>query len=161
MNCGWKRTPDGFRFDVKAFSLLTGHPTRPEALPAICATGVPARGRARTTGTAGRGLEGRFAEARSTPCARPDGWVAVLFQFHPAVGSPPSARRTAPRGAARKRARAGRSPLEFRHPSWWHVAEHADETRSADLPGQCGASAPTWRQGLTASAARVPSPAPP
>ncbi|GAA1200145.1 DUF72 domain-containing protein [Streptomyces hebeiensis] len=29
-----ERTPPGFRFDVKAFSLLTGHPTRPEALPA-------------------------------------------------------------------------------------------------------------------------------
>jgi uncharacterized protein YecE (DUF72 family) len=26
------RTPDGFRFDVKAFSLLTQHPTRPTAL---------------------------------------------------------------------------------------------------------------------------------
>src|SRR5438105_3119663 len=27
-----ERTPDGFRFDVKAFSLLTGHPTRPASL---------------------------------------------------------------------------------------------------------------------------------
>ena len=27
-----QRTPDGFRFDVKAYSLLTGHPTRPESL---------------------------------------------------------------------------------------------------------------------------------
>jgi uncharacterized protein YecE (DUF72 family) len=26
------RTPDGFRFDIKAFSLLTQHPTRPSAL---------------------------------------------------------------------------------------------------------------------------------
>lgn len=30
---GWaERTPPGFRFDVKAFSLLTGHPTKPEAV---------------------------------------------------------------------------------------------------------------------------------
>ncbi|GAA0386603.1 DUF72 domain-containing protein [Microbispora corallina] len=29
-----ERTPPGFVFDVKAFSLLTGHPTRPRALPA-------------------------------------------------------------------------------------------------------------------------------
>jgi uncharacterized protein YecE (DUF72 family) len=29
-----ERTPDGFVFDVKAFSLLTGHPTRTGALPA-------------------------------------------------------------------------------------------------------------------------------
>ncbi len=27
-----ERTPDGFRFDVKAYSLLTGHPTRPKSL---------------------------------------------------------------------------------------------------------------------------------
>ena len=27
-----ERTPDGFRFDVKAYSLLTGHPTRPNSL---------------------------------------------------------------------------------------------------------------------------------
>src|ERR1700722_3018362 len=26
------RTPDGFRFDVKAYSLLTGHPTKPQSL---------------------------------------------------------------------------------------------------------------------------------
>jgi uncharacterized protein YecE (DUF72 family) len=26
------RTPDGFRFDVKAYSLLTGHPTKPRSL---------------------------------------------------------------------------------------------------------------------------------
>ena len=27
-----ERTPDGFRFDVKAYSLLTGQPTRPKSL---------------------------------------------------------------------------------------------------------------------------------
>ncbi len=27
-----QRTPDGFRFDAKAYSLLTGHPTRPQSL---------------------------------------------------------------------------------------------------------------------------------
>src|SRR5689334_13459745 len=27
-----QRTPDGFRFDVKAYSLLTGHPTKPRSL---------------------------------------------------------------------------------------------------------------------------------
>jgi len=27
-----ERTPDGFRFDVKAYSLLTGHPTKPRSL---------------------------------------------------------------------------------------------------------------------------------
>ena len=27
-----ERVPSGFRFDVKAYSLLTGHPTRPRSL---------------------------------------------------------------------------------------------------------------------------------
>src|SRR5436305_228931 len=27
-----ERTPEGFRFDVKAYSLFTGHPTRPRSL---------------------------------------------------------------------------------------------------------------------------------
>ena len=27
-----QRTPEGFRFDVKAYSLLTGHPTKPQSL---------------------------------------------------------------------------------------------------------------------------------
>ncbi len=27
-----RRTPEGFRFDVKAYSLLTGHPTRPKSI---------------------------------------------------------------------------------------------------------------------------------
>ena len=42
-----ERTPAGFRFDVKAYSLLTGHPTRPRSLcrcaaRASCSTRAPA-----------------------------------------------------------------------------------------------------------------------
>jgi uncharacterized protein YecE (DUF72 family) len=36
-----ERTPPGFVFDVKAFSLLTGHPTRPEVLPRDLAAELP------------------------------------------------------------------------------------------------------------------------
>ena len=38
-----ERTPDGFRFDVKAYSLLTGHPTSPRAYGRICAKSSPRR----------------------------------------------------------------------------------------------------------------------
>jgi uncharacterized protein YecE (DUF72 family) len=37
-----ERTPDGFRFDVKAYSLLTGHPTRPRSLWADLREQLPA-----------------------------------------------------------------------------------------------------------------------
>jgi uncharacterized protein YecE (DUF72 family) len=39
------RTPDGFTFNVKAFSLLTQHPTRIAALPADLREGVPDNGK--------------------------------------------------------------------------------------------------------------------
>ena len=37
-----ERTPDAFRFDVKAYSLLTGHPTRPQSLWADLREQLPA-----------------------------------------------------------------------------------------------------------------------
>ncbi len=37
-----ERTPEGFRFDVKAYSLLTGHPTRPRSLWADLRRELPA-----------------------------------------------------------------------------------------------------------------------
>ncbi len=36
-----QRTPEGFRFDVKAYSLLTGHPTRPQSLWADLRSELP------------------------------------------------------------------------------------------------------------------------
>jgi uncharacterized protein YecE (DUF72 family) len=36
------RTPPGFRFDVKSFSLFTQHPTNPRALPPEIREGIPA-----------------------------------------------------------------------------------------------------------------------
>jgi uncharacterized protein YecE (DUF72 family) len=39
------RTPQDFRFDVKAYSLLTGHPTRPDSLWADLAEQLPAEHR--------------------------------------------------------------------------------------------------------------------
>lgn len=42
-----ERTPQGFRFDVKAYSLLTQHPTRPGSLWADVAAQLPAEQRAK------------------------------------------------------------------------------------------------------------------
>lgn len=37
-----QRTPDGFRFDIKAYSLLTHHPTKPDSLWPDVAADIPA-----------------------------------------------------------------------------------------------------------------------
>lgn len=36
-----ERTPEGFRFDVKAHALMTGHPTEPRRLPAVLRQALP------------------------------------------------------------------------------------------------------------------------
>jgi uncharacterized protein YecE (DUF72 family) len=108
-----ERTPDGFVFDVKAFSLLTGHPTRDGALPADL------RGRI------GRGVPdaglldevwARFASALE-PLRRTDRLGTVLFQFPPWF-APELRSATFLRECA---ARTAGWPLavEFRHPGWW------------------------------------------
>ncbi|WP_077799320.1 DUF72 domain-containing protein [Streptomyces sp. JHA26] len=123
-----ERTPDGFRFDVKAFSLLTGHPTRPEALPADL-RGAAGTGPLRR-GQADEGLLdevwGRFTDAVE-PLREAGRLGAVLFQFPPwfAPGDPAEA---ALEACAR---RAGEWPLavEFRHPDWW-APHRADATHA-------------------------------
>ncbi len=100
-----ERTPDGFRFDVKAFSLLTGHPTRSEALPPDLRDRTPARG------TADPALLdevwGRFAEAID-PLRTAGRLGAVLFQFPPWFT--PALRPNASWRTPRNASRAGRSP---------------------------------------------------
>lgn len=105
-----ERTPPDFRFDVKAFSLLTGHPTRKAALPADL-----------------RGYETGDPELldevwhRFGAALRPLGEAgrlgAVLFQFPPWF-APGAGAETV---LHRIRKRAPRWPLavEFRHPDWW------------------------------------------
>ncbi|MFI1422100.1 DUF72 domain-containing protein [Streptomyces sp. NPDC020731] len=135
-----ERTPDGFRFDVKAFSLLTGHPTRPEALPADL----------RDRPVDGALLDevwGRFTEAVE-PLREAGRLGAVLFQFPPrfAPGAP------AERALEECARRAAGWPLavEFRHPAWWE-AERAGDTLA--LLSGLGATAVgvDMAQGLTGS----------
>ncbi|MFF9102407.1 DUF72 domain-containing protein [Streptomyces rubrogriseus] len=120
-----ERTPDGFRFDVKAFSLLTGHPTRPEALPADLRGADPGPLR---RGRASEGLLdevwGRFAEGVE-PLRKAGRLGTVLFQFPPwfAPGDPAEATLE----ACALRTEGWPLAVEFRHPGWWEP-ERAEAT---------------------------------
>jgi uncharacterized protein YecE (DUF72 family) len=103
------RTPAGFRFDVKAFSLLTGHPTRPAALPADL------RGRRRDEGLLAE-VWARYAEAVD-PLRNSGRLGTLLFQYPPSLTPGPDAEAVV--RAARERARDWPFAVEFRHPAWW------------------------------------------
>ncbi|MFI5569129.1 DUF72 domain-containing protein [Streptomyces sp. NPDC051740] len=112
-----ERTPDGFRFDVKAFSLLTGHPTRPQALPADL----------RDRPVDGALLDevwGRFAEAVG-PLREAGRLGAVLFQFPPRFAPGTRAERTLEECA--ERTAGWPLAVEFRHPGWWK-ADRVEDT---------------------------------
>ncbi|MFC8369052.1 MULTISPECIES: DUF72 domain-containing protein [unclassified Streptomyces] len=135
-----ERTPDGFRFDVKAFSLLTGHPTRPEALPADL----------RNRPVDGALLDevwGRFAEAVG-PLREAGRLGAVLFQFPPRFAPGAQAERTLEECA--RRTAGWPLAVEFRHPGWWEAGQ-AEDTLA--LLSGLGATAVgvDMAQGLTGS----------
>ncbi|RNG28917.1 DUF72 domain-containing protein [Streptomyces botrytidirepellens] len=122
-----ERTPDGFRFDVKAFSLLTGHPTAPNALPADLRPALPGRRHEADAGLLDEVWQ-RFTGALE-PLRSAGRLGALLFQFPPwfAPGDPRAkaflvqcARRTAGWPVA----------VEFRHPGWWSNDERP-ETEAA------------------------------
>ncbi|MEU9035137.1 DUF72 domain-containing protein [Streptomyces sp. NPDC048352] len=105
-----ERTPPGFRFDVKAFSLLTGHPTRKAALPADL------RGHDLRDPELLDEVWHRFGAALR-PLAEAGRLGAVLFQFPP--GFVPGARAETVLHHIRKRAHRWPVAVEFRHPDWW------------------------------------------
>ena len=88
-----ERTPDGFVFDVKAFSLLTGHPTREAAMP--------------------DGLRPELREAGRLG--------SVLFQFPPWFR--PGQRAEAFLRECAERTEGRPVAVEFRHPSWWEPGQ--------------------------------------
>ncbi|MFE9120690.1 DUF72 domain-containing protein [Streptomyces sp. NPDC007172] len=119
------RTPEGFRFDVKAFSLLTGHPTRPEALPADLRPAL-ARHREPTGVDPGLLTEvwNRYSAALE-PLRAAGRLGTLVFQFP---------RRFVPGKHAveflrrcRERAAGWPTAVEFRHPDWWRE-DHIDTT---------------------------------
>ncbi|MFI9150349.1 DUF72 domain-containing protein [Streptomyces sp. NPDC053367] len=108
-----ERTPDGFVFDVKAFSLLTGHPTRSAAMP----EGLPAD--ARDPGVLDE-VWSRFTAAL-TPLRRAGRLGSVLLQFPPWFR--PGARAETVLEQTARRCRGWPLAVEFRHASWWREGQ--------------------------------------
>ncbi|GAA2084745.1 DUF72 domain-containing protein [Streptomyces albiaxialis] len=114
-----ERTPEGFVFDVKAFSLLTGHPTRSGVMP----DGVPA-----DAGDPGVLDEvwGRFV-AGIRPLAAGGRLGCVLFQFPPWFR--PGARAERFLEGVARRGEGWPLAVEFRDPGWWREGQ-AEATRA-------------------------------
>jgi uncharacterized protein YecE (DUF72 family) len=121
-----ERTPDGFTFDVKVFSLLTGHPTRPEALPAELRHLLPRR--IRPGDVDDRLLDEiwqRFSGAL-LPLRAAGRLGTLLFQFPPAFA--PGAAATRFLLGCVERAQGWPLAVEFRHPLWWQDEHRAVTT---------------------------------
>ncbi|WP_394436859.1 DUF72 domain-containing protein [Streptomyces sp. SGAir0957] len=135
-----ERTPDGFTFDVKAFSLLTGHPTRAAVMP----DGLPP-----DAGDDGvlDAVWARFAEA-VTPLRQSGRLGSVLFQFPPWLRPGERADRVLARTA--RRTAGWPVAVEFRHPDWWRAGRAEDTcARLANLG--MAAVAVDMAQGLPSS----------
>lgn len=120
------RTPDGFRFNVKAFSLLTGHPTPPSALPAELRPALAGqRGRGGTDPGLLDEVWDRFSGALE-PLRRADRLGTLLFQFprQLAPGRPAAAFLR----QCRERTAGWPLAVEFRHPGWWRAEYLAGTT---------------------------------
>ena len=130
-----ERTPPGFVFHVKAWSLLTGHHPRPQALPADVQAVLPARARRSHRGeiladdVPPEGLEAAFRLFRAAlgPLEAAGKLGYVLFQFAPWVHFEP--RRLDYLASLPERLPGWTVAAEFRHRSWF--PDHADETLRA------------------------------
>ncbi|MFC7550616.1 DUF72 domain-containing protein [Plantactinospora sp. GCM10030261] len=112
-----ERTPPGFTFDVKAFSLFTGHPTPVDALPRDLR---PARhtGRLRRRDLPEDAYDELWARfhAALDPLATAGRLGAVLLQFPPWLRYGEAAKRRITELA--RRCQPHRVAVEFRHSSW-------------------------------------------
>jgi uncharacterized protein YecE (DUF72 family) len=135
-----QRTPDGFRFDVKAYSLLTGHPTRPRSLWRDLRETLPADVQdkrnlyAHHLDTETLEEVWRRFEAGLRPLHEAGKLGTILFQYPPWFG---------PRGENREEIKAlpARLPdyrvcVEFRAPAW--LAEDRDRARTLGLLEELG-----------------------
>ncbi|WP_446219565.1 DUF72 domain-containing protein [Micromonospora sp. IBHARD004] len=116
---GWvAATPPGFTFDVKAFSLFTGHHTPVAALPPdLRPAGGPSRLRWRDLPAGAYDeLWDRFRAALA-PIAAADRLGAVLLQFPPWLARSAAAKRRIVELA--RRCRPWRVSVELRHSSWF------------------------------------------
>lgn len=130
-----ERTPPGFVFHVKAWSLMTGHHPRPQALPAEVQAVLPARARRTHRGeilaedVPPEGLDAAFRVFRAAlgPLEEAGKLGYVLFQFAPWVHFEPH--RLDYLASLSERLPGCTVAVEFRHRSWF--PDHADETLGA------------------------------
>ncbi|MGC4807539.1 DUF72 domain-containing protein [Micromonospora sp. DT233] len=116
---GWvAATPPGFTFDVKAFSLFTGHPTPVSVLPKdLRPAGGPSRIRWRDLPAGAYDELWRRFRAALEPIAAADRLGAVLLQFPPWLARSAAAERRIVEVA--ERLRPWRVSVELRHGSWF------------------------------------------
>jgi uncharacterized protein YecE (DUF72 family) len=134
------RTPEGFRFDVKAYSLLTGHPTRPRSLWRDLREELPSDvAEKRNVYPKHLGPEAmdeawRRFEASLRPLHEAGRLGAVLFQYPPWFG--PGRDNRAELEALRERLPDYQISVEFRSPRW--TAEERDRERTLSMLGEHG-----------------------
>jgi uncharacterized protein YecE (DUF72 family) len=127
-----ERTPDGFRFDVKAYSLLTGHPTRPKSLWRDLREQLPPEvAEKRNVYASHLGADAldeawRRFERALRPLHEAGKLGGVLFQYPPWFV--PRRENRAEIDALRDRLPDYRICVEFRSPMW--LAEERDRERT-------------------------------
>jgi uncharacterized protein YecE (DUF72 family) len=134
-----QRTPAGFTFNIKAFSLLTGHPTRPTAIykdlrPATDKKNLYPHD---LTAQAYEDVWTRFLSALD-PLVQAGKLGVILFQFPPWFTIRRSNKEYLLEVA--KRCSPLRVAVELRHESWFHGANQAetlDFLRQHRLPYVC------------------------
>ena len=129
------RTPEGFRFDVKAYSLLTGHPTRPQSLWSDLREQLPAETLEKRNlyayhlGADALKEAWRRFEAALRPLHEAGRLGAVLFQYPPWFT--PRRENRAELEALASRLPDYRIAVEFRSPRW--LTEERDRERTLAL----------------------------
>ena len=135
-----QRTPDGFRFDVKAYSLLTGHPTRPRSLWADLRERLSPEDAAKRNvypkhlGSEAMDEAWRRFEGALRPLHEAGRLGAVMFQYPPWFG--PRRDNRAEIEALRERLPDYRIGVEFRSPRW--LAEERDRERTLKMLAEHG-----------------------
>ncbi|MFI0775140.1 DUF72 domain-containing protein [Streptomyces sp. NPDC021212] len=119
-----ERTPDGFRFDVKAFSLLTGHPTSPNALPLDLRPALAGRSGYRDVDPALLDEVWQRFTGALEPLKQARRLGTLLFQFPPWFAPADPRSKTFLDKCARGTA-GWPVAVEFRHPAWWSNDERA------------------------------------
>ena len=130
-----QRTPEGFRFDVKAYSLLTGHPTRPRSLWADLREQLSSEDAAKRNiypkhlGSDAMDEAWRRFESALRPLHEAKRLGAVLFQYPPWFG--PRKDNRAEIESLRERLPDYRISVEFRSPRW--LAQERDRERTLKM----------------------------